>query len=86
MTAPILDALTSHSFIAKGQAQYLKDRKTNLQPDTAIIPADFSENYSYVIQDEVQGYHWNKEQCTIHPIAMYVRNPTLTVFFLHCIR
>ena len=24
-----------------------------------------------VIQDEVQGYHWNKEQCTLHPVVIY---------------
>ena len=79
-TASKLDALTSHSFIAKSKSQYLKDRKVKLQPNTAIVLADFSENYSYIVQDEVLGYHWNKEQCTLHPIVMYHGNPLLTTY------
>ena len=27
----------------------------------------------YVVQDEVQGYHWNKEQCTLHPVILYYK-------------
>ena len=23
------------------------------------------------VYDEVQSYHWNKEQCTLHPIVLY---------------
>ena len=32
---------------------------------------DFAENYQYVIHDEVQSYHWNKEYCTLHPVSLY---------------
>ena len=32
----------------------------------AIVLLDFSKNFSFVIQDEVQGYHWIKEACTLH--------------------
>ena len=32
---------------------------------------DFSENYSFVLQDEVQAFHWNKSQGTIYTIAYY---------------
>ena len=56
-----IDALTSHSFTAKSQAAYLKERKTQLTSESAIIIMDFAENYEYVIQDEVQLYHWSKE-------------------------
>ena len=34
---------------------------------------DFAENYHYVVQDEVQGSHWNKEQCTLHPVVLYLK-------------
>ena len=69
-----LDKLTSHSFIAKSQAQHLKNRKESINFDTAIILVDFSENYSFAVQDEVQGFHWNKDQCTLHPVVGYVRD------------
>ena len=35
---------------------------------------DFSENYSYVVQDAAQGFHWNNSQCTIHPFVAYYRS------------
>ena len=33
--------------------------------------ADFSVNYFAVIQDEIQSYHWNSTQTTIHPFVCY---------------
>ena len=32
---------------------------------------DFAENYAYVVQNEIQSYHWCNDQCTIHPAVMY---------------
>ena len=29
--------------------------------------ADFSENVSFVVQDEIQSFHWNNSSATIHP-------------------
>ena len=65
-----VDNLTTHSFIAKSQAQYLKKRKEDLNESECIILLDFAENYHYVVQDEIQGYHWNKDQCTLHPVVI----------------
>jgi hypothetical protein len=36
---------------------------------TAVI-CNFSENYS-IIQDDVQGFHWNSDQATLHPFVGY---------------
>lgn len=32
---------------------------------------DFAENYSFVLQDAAQGFHWNNSQATIHPFVAY---------------
>ena len=32
---------------------------------------DFPENFTFVMQDEVQSYHWNNAQATIHPLVCY---------------
>ena len=71
-----IDHLTSHSYISKCQSRYLQHLKENLalSPSTAIVIADFAENYTMVIQDAVQGWHWTNQQCTIHPIIMYYVN------------
>jgi len=47
--------MTAHSFISKCQVQYLKLRKTNCLMSTVIILIHYAENYSFVVQDEVQG-------------------------------
>ena len=69
-----IDKLTTHSFISKSQARYLKTRKAELDDTSCLILLDFAENYYYVVQDEVQGYHWNKEQCTLHPVVLYYKD------------
>jgi hypothetical protein len=33
-----------------------------------------SENYSFIIQDAAQGFHWNNQQTTIHPCVSYFKN------------
>lgn len=30
-----------------------------------------SENYCYVIQDEVQSYQWTQNRCSLHPVVIY---------------
>ena len=36
-----------------------------------MVTADFSENYSFVLQDAAQGFHWNNSQATLHPFVAY---------------
>ena len=66
-----LDEITSHSFIARSQSQYLNKLKENLKCGEVIILGDFAENFSFIVQDEIQGYLWNKQQCSLHPIVLY---------------
>ena len=32
-----------------------------------------AKNYSFVVQDEVQSYHWSKPCCTLHPLVVYFK-------------
>ena len=66
-----ISKLTVHSFIAKCQARYLKDRKDNLLETSCIALLDFAVNYQFMVQDEIQGFHWNNISCTLHPVALY---------------
>jgi hypothetical protein len=34
---------------------------------------NFAENYSFVLQYEAQGLHWNNAQATIHPFVIYFK-------------
>lgn len=45
---------------------YLWHKKENLPLDQCIVICDFSENYSFVLQDSAQGFHWNNAKATLH--------------------
>ena len=60
-----------HSYISKSQLRYLKKLKSEIDSSTVLFLGDFAENYQFVIQDEVQGFHWNNSQCTLHPVVTY---------------
>lgn len=38
-----------------------------------MVICDFAENYAFVVQDAVQGFHWNNNQATIHPFVIYYK-------------
>ena len=43
--------------------------------NVCVVLADFSENYTITVQDEIQRLHFNKPQCTIHPLVLYFPSP-----------
>lgn len=64
--------LTRHSYTAKSQSSYMKTLKSNMTPlKEMIVQGDFAENYSYVVQDEIQSFHWENKQATLHPFVAY---------------
>ncbi|GBM83399.1 hypothetical protein AVEN_59397-1 [Araneus ventricosus] len=56
--------LMPHSYISKIQTSYLKTRKENLKDDECLILIEFAENYNFVLQNEVQSYHWSHLSCS----------------------
>ena len=48
--------------------------KENLLPGEVLVIGEFSENYSCVVQDEAQSFHWNNNIATIHQFAYCYRN------------
>ena len=72
-----LFALSRHHYIAKYQSTFLKDLKTHLELEKeGVLVLDFAENYSLLVQDAVQGFHWGNSQCTDHPLfSTFVSSP-----------
>ena len=62
-----------HDYIKQQQSNFLKTKKESLIEGEIIVICDFAENYSFVLPDEVQAYHWNNSQCTIHPFVVYYK-------------
>ena len=48
-----IDSMLSHHYA-----------KENLKRNEALVILDFAENYSFVVQDAVQGFHWNNSHAT----------------------
>jgi hypothetical protein len=69
-----VEKLTCHHYIAKHQSRFLTTHKESLQPNEAIIILDFAENYSFIVQDAAQGFHWNNSQATLHPFVAYYKD------------
>ena len=65
--------LTKHHFVSKSQARSFSDMKRDVCIGEAVVVGDFSENYSFVVQDAVQGWHWDASQATVHPFVAYFR-------------
>ena len=63
-----------HQFIAMAQVNHLKMAKENLSENELIILLDIAENYSFVVQDAVQGFHCENSQATLHPFSAYFRS------------
>ena len=48
--------LTPHSYISRAQTSYLQKMSDNPDNFSAVVLVDFAENYSFVVQDEVQAF------------------------------
>ena len=70
-----LVVLQRHAFIARLQASYVARIKEGPMEGEVLVIGDFAENYSFVLQDAAQGFHWNNSQATIHPFVIYHRLP-----------
>ena len=66
-----IDNLTKHSYLSKCQSNFLKSKKESLLPNEANVLGDFAENFQFIVQDEIQSYHWSKQYCTLHPLVVY---------------
>ena len=73
-----LRKLLHHDFTAKMQAAFMQQKKESLQEGEVLVIADFSENFSFVVQDEIQSFHWNNESATIHTFICYYKLNTTT--------
>ena len=51
----------------------MQRRKEEIGPDTVIAIGDFTENYIFAVQDEVQSFHWSKQYCTLHSVVLYYK-------------
>ena len=74
-----------HSYIAKAQSEHLKKLKSELKSDSITFLGHFAENYGFVLQDEVQSFHWRNLQATLHPVVIYYKENEKRKHFSYCV-
>ena len=68
-----MKSLAKHHYITKSHSEYLKLKKAELKSDECILLIDLSENFTFIVQDAIQKYHWENTQATLHPFVAYVQ-------------
>ena len=53
------------------QSAFHMEVNSSLQSGVFQVITDFAENYSFILQDEAQGFQWNNSQASIHPFVIY---------------
>lgn len=69
-----IEKLKYHDFIAQKQSAFFKNLKENLLPGEFLVCLDFAENYSFVVQNSTQSFHWNNDQATIFTAIAYYKD------------
>ncbi len=62
---PSLQQFIRHNFIAKWQTQQAKLLQACLQAGDVLTHIDFSENYTFEPQNEIQSMYYHSDQITI---------------------
>lgn len=65
--------LTTHHYVARNQSAHFVTCKEQLDYETCVLVSDFSENFSFIIQDSIQGYYWANDQATLLPFLGYMK-------------
>lgn len=60
-----VDAFLLHQYIKRRQSEKFEMAKQEVNDKSAVLQVDYAENFSVVIQDEVQSRHWVNEQISL---------------------
>lgn len=73
-----LEILKRHHCISQIQDESFTETKKALLKLNGVLD-DLAENFTYVVQDEIQGYHWVNDQSTMHPFVLYFKNDDVKI-------
>ena len=83
----VLKQLTSnflfHAYVKRQQSLFFEQTKSSLNKNTVAIQVDFSENFTFKQQNEIQSAHWANNQVTIFTAYVWLPNNTgLSIVFV----
>ncbi len=66
-------SFVTHTYVTRQQREYIKTIKLTSHLTTfAVVQMDFAENFSFVVQKEIQSAYWNKKQASLYTIVITV--------------
>lgn len=65
-----------HKYVKDVQKEAIRKEKTSVRPQTVLFHFDFAENWTVVVPDAVQSYHWKKTQISIFTCVMTTSSRT----------
>lgn len=76
-------AFVTHTYVTRQQRDYIKTLRINSSLTTfATVDMDFAENFSFVVQKEVQSAYWSKTQATIYTVVINIGNNHLNIVII----
>jgi hypothetical protein len=66
-------AFVTHTYVTRQQRDYIKQIKLTSSFTTfAVVHMDFAENFSFVVQKEIQSSYWNQKQASLYTIVINI--------------
>jgi hypothetical protein len=59
--------------MASKQSKLLNKLKSTIESGECVVLCNYAKNYSFILHDKAQGYHWNNAQATIYRFAIYIK-------------
>ena len=66
-----LEYFLFHAFIKRQQAMWFENQKLYIKVGQLLVMMDFSENFTHVSQDEIQGAFFDQTSSTLFTIMLY---------------
>ena len=64
-------SFVTHTYTTRQQRDYIKAIKLTSSFTTFVVTqVDFAENFSFVVQKEIQSAYWNKKQATLYTVVV----------------
>jgi hypothetical protein len=78
----MISKLTQHHYVTRCKSVHFALCKSEIQADSSVLVSDFSENFTFVIQDCVQGYYWMIDHATLLPFMACMKNKRMVPFLM----
>ncbi|CAF4975031.1 unnamed protein product [Rotaria sp. Silwood1] len=63
----------THTYVTRQQREHIKTVKLTSHPTTfAVVQMDFAENFSFVVQKQIQSAYWHQKQASLYTVVITV--------------